>query len=102
MNAIFRETCHAFTAQVRLFVTALKIAWRHHKMDLFQGLAAAVGVGDHFGHRAVMRVVVEDQVQFVVGAVFRQGWNLPLDWSKCGTGAGLGGWTWFRGRCRLG
>ena len=29
-------------------------------MDLFQGLAAAVGVSDHFGHRAVMRVVVED------------------------------------------
>jgi len=70
-------------------------------MDLFKALAAAVGVSDHFCHCTVMRVVVQDQVQFIMRSILGQRWQLPLDWSKGRTWGwvpGLGAWfeDWSR------
>jgi len=49
-----------------------------------------------------MRVVVQDQVQFIMRSILGQRWQLPLDWSKGRTGAGFRDWAWFEGWSRLG
>lgn len=60
-------------------------------MDFIQVVTAAVRIGDYFRHCAVMRVVIQNQVEFVMSAVFGQGRKLPLDRREGRAGAWFGG-----------